>query len=96
MTNTPEKLAMLRAGTKKRLHVDRKVMALNAKHNRTDPPITIQTSKGALKVSHAQINGPSALIYSPDKPLSCGAKLWVETDAEVEVWLETDAEVEVS
>ena len=22
-------------------------------------------------------------MYSPDKPLSCGAKVWIETDAEV-------------
>ena len=30
-----------------------------------------------------EINGPSKVIYSPDKPLSCGAKVWVETEAEV-------------
>jgi hypothetical protein len=27
--------------------------------------------------------GPSEVIYSPDKPLSCGAKVWVETHSEV-------------
>jgi hypothetical protein len=25
------------------------------------------------------------VVYSPDKPLSCGAKVWVETDAEITV-----------
>jgi len=24
-------------------------------------------------------------VYSPDKPLSCGAKVWIETEAEVEI-----------
>jgi hypothetical protein len=24
-------------------------------------------------------------VYSPDKPLSCGAHVWIETHAEVEV-----------
>jgi len=23
------------------------------------------------------------VVYSPDRPLSCGAKVWIETDAEV-------------
>jgi hypothetical protein len=32
-----------------------------------------------------EIKGPSKLVYSPDKPLSCGARVWVETEAEVEV-----------
>jgi len=29
--------------------------------------------------------GPSRVVYSPDKPLSCGAKVWVETEAEVKI-----------
>jgi hypothetical protein len=24
-------------------------------------------------------------MYSPDKPLSCGAHVWIETDSEVEI-----------
>jgi len=31
------------------------------------------------------IHGPSRVVYSPDKPLSCGAKVWVETESLVEV-----------
>jgi hypothetical protein len=30
------------------------------------------------------INGPSRVVYRPDTPLSCGARLWVETEADVE------------
>jgi hypothetical protein len=33
--------------------------------------------------SKIEILGPSEMIYSPDKPRACGAKLWIETDAEV-------------
>ena len=29
------------------------------------------------------IDGPSKVIYSPDKPLSCGARVWIETRSEV-------------
>jgi len=31
------------------------------------------------------IKGPSRMIYSPNKPRPCGAKLWIETDAEIEL-----------
>lgn len=74
----------LRAGTVKRLHVDKRVIMANLKHGRNDPPITIQTSKGSYKVHEAKIKGPSTFVYRPDKPISCGARLWVETTAAVE------------
>jgi hypothetical protein len=25
------------------------------------------------------------MVYRPDKPLSCGAKLWIETDGDVTI-----------
>ena len=48
-----------------------------------EPPITVKTYKSNEKCFEVEINGPSKVIYSPDKPLSCGARLWIETDAEV-------------
>lgn len=73
----------LRAGTVKRLHVDRRVMASNRKHGRNDPPITVQTSRGPFKAHRVEVLGPSTFVHSPDKPLSCGARVWIETHAEV-------------
>jgi hypothetical protein len=32
-----------------------------------------------------RIKGPSRVVYSPDKPLSCGAHVWIETESEVEI-----------
>jgi hypothetical protein len=29
------------------------------------------------------ILGSSTLVYRPDKPLSCGAKVWIETTSKV-------------
>ena len=29
------------------------------------------------------IKGESTVVYSPDKPLSCGAKAWIETNGKV-------------
>jgi hypothetical protein len=43
--------------------------------------------KTIIHVNQHVINilGPSKVVYSPDKPLSCGAKVWIETEAEVRV-----------
>jgi hypothetical protein len=46
--------------------------------------LTVKTSKSNTKCNRVTIHGPSTVVYSPDKPLSCGAKVWVETHAEVE------------
>jgi hypothetical protein len=73
----------IRDGLIKRIHVDKQVIAGNLKYGRNDPPITIQTSKGSRKAFAVDIKGPSRFVYSPHKPLACGARLWIETTAEV-------------
>ena len=45
------------------------------KHGTNDPVITVKTSK-----SNTYTHKVEKVIYSPDKPLSCGAKVWIETD----------------
>ena len=55
----------------------------NKKHGLNEPVITVKTSKSNDYAHEVEINGPSKVIYSPDKPLSCGAKVWIETEAEV-------------
>lgn len=68
-------------GTIKRLHVDRRIMAQNRKTGQTAPPITVQTSKGPIKAQRVEVHGPSVFVHSPDKPLACGARVWIETHA---------------
>lgn len=75
---------ILKSGTIKRLHVDKQVIAQNRKYGTNLPPITVQTSKGPHKAQTVQIKGPSTFVHSPHKPLSCGARVWIETHAEVE------------
>jgi hypothetical protein len=72
----------LRAGTIKRLHVDQRAIRANIKGANL-PPITVQTSKGSIKADAAEILGASRIVYRPRKPLGCGARLWIETTAEV-------------
>jgi len=37
------------------------------------------------------INGPSRVVYRPDEPLPSLARLWVETDADLEIINHTDS-----
>ena len=55
----------------------------NNKHEDKKPVITVKTSKSNTYGNEVQIHGPSKVIYSPDKPLPCAAKVWIETKSEV-------------
>tara|TARA_R100001530_G_scaffold127968_1_gene97445 strand:- start:280 stop:504 length:225 start_codon:yes stop_codon:yes gene_type:complete len=69
----------------KRIHVNQHVIKRNAKQNERNPVLTIKTSKDNRYAHEVSIDGPSKIVYSPDKPLSCGAKVWIETTANVEI-----------
>jgi hypothetical protein len=68
------------------IHVNQHVIKANAKTGRNDPVLTVKTYKTNTYAHEVDILGPSKVIYSPDKPLSCGAKVWIETEAEVVVY----------
>ena len=67
------------------IHVNQHVIKSNTKHNKQDPVLTVKTYKTNTYASEVKIHGDSKVVYSPDKPLSCGARVWIETQAEVEV-----------
>ena len=68
---------------KKIIHINQHVIKSNHKNNKKDPVITVKTYNSNNYGHQVEILGPSKVIYSPDKPLSCGAKVWIETDSEV-------------
>ena len=57
----------------------------NKKHGTKEPVITVKTYKSNTYGHEVEILGESKVVYSPDKPLSCGARVWIETDAEVKI-----------
>ena len=65
------------------IHVNQHVIKSNRAHNKHDPVLTVKTYKSNIYAHAVDIKGPSRVVYSPDKPLSCGAHVWIETDAEV-------------
>jgi len=55
----------------------------NKKHGTNEPVITVKTYKSNTYGHEVEILGNSKVVYSPDNPLSCGARVWIETDSEV-------------
>jgi len=65
----------------KRIHINQHKIRSNKKNKVNEPVITVKTSKENYYAEEVVIKGDSKVVYSPDKPLSCGAKVWIETKA---------------
>jgi hypothetical protein len=67
------------------IHVNQHEVKANAKNGTTNPVLTVKTYKDNTYAHEVVIKGDSKVVYLPDKPLSCGARVWIETEAEVEI-----------
>ena len=70
------------------IHVNQHVIKANRKHNECNPVLTCKTYKGnryAHQVDILSDKGEvvASVIYSPVKPLSCGAHVWIETQNKI-------------
>lgn len=65
------------------IHVNQHVIKDNRKTGANNPVLTVKTYKSNDYAHSVTIKGVSTVVYSPDKPLSCGAQVWIETQAEV-------------
>ena len=61
------------------IHVNQHVIKANRKNGVEDPVLTVKTYKENRYAHEVEINGPSKIVYAADKPLSCGAHVWIET-----------------
>lgn len=74
----------------KKIHINQHKIKANKKHNTADPVITVKTYKDNVYGSDVCIlddNGKTIarIVYRPNHPLSCGATVWIETQAQVKV-----------
>jgi hypothetical protein len=69
----------------RRIHVNQHNIRFNKKHGTCKPVITIKSSKDNTYCNEVEIEGSSKVIYKPDKPLSCGARVWIETRSNVKI-----------
>ena len=68
-----------------RIHVNQHVIKANAKYGENNPVFTIKQGGKNTYAYNVKVVGEMELVYSPDKPLSCGAKVWIETKGNIEV-----------
>ena len=69
------------------IHVNQHNIKANSKGSEL-PVLTVKNYKQNRKANHAAVvdaDGKALVkvVYSPDKPLPCGAKVWIETELEV-------------
>ncbi len=78
------------------IHVNQHIIKRNAKAQPVadlfeyEPPLTVKTYKDNRKACEAVIrdddgNEVARVLYRPHDPLSCGARVWIETNNNVEV-----------
>ena len=65
------------------IHVNQHNIKANAK-GADKKVLTVKTYKSNTKCNQVKLTD-GIIKYSPDKPLSCGAKVWIETFEPVEI-----------
>jgi len=68
-----------------RIHVNQHVIKANAKYGENNPIFTIKQGGKNTYAFNVKVKGEMELVYSPDKPLSCGAKVWIVTRGDIKV-----------
>lgn len=64
------------------IHINRNIIQQNAKNNNDAPVCRVENNGVVQYCMEVEIKGPSRMVYRPNKPRPCGAKLWIETEAE--------------
>ena len=79
------------------IHVNQHVIKKNRKSGNEDPVLTVKTYKSNTYGHEAVLfdkegNEVATVIYRPNKPLPCGAHVWIETQNPVDVIVYEDDE----
>ena len=73
------------------VHVNRHMIAFNKKHGSSLPCYTVKSGSSNRYAYMVTFNGPCWLVDTRyNKPLSCGARAWIETDDPVTLLGEMD------
>lgn len=74
------------------VHVNQHRIKANRKNGTSDPVLTVKTYRSNRYGHTAEIACPCCqtpavvrVVYRPDRPLSCGAHVWIETEGVVVV-----------
>lgn len=65
------------------VHINQHNIRANKKDGGSRPVSSVKRGRRNDYGHSVTIDGPSKIVYSPLKPLKCGAKVWLETLANV-------------
>ncbi|MBH06027.1 MAG: hypothetical protein CMJ20_06865 [Phycisphaeraceae bacterium] len=70
------------------IHVNQHIIKKNIKQGTEEPCLTVKDYKDNRYANRVVIldkdrNEVARVVYSPHKPLSCGARCWIETQSKV-------------
>jgi len=65
------------------IHVNQHVIRRNHTTGQREAVLTVKRGRTNVYAMAAEVLGPCRVVYSPECPLSCGARVWIETEAEV-------------
>ena len=77
-----------------RIHVNQHVIKANAKNGENNPIFTVKQGGKNTYAFNVKVKGEMELVYSPDKPLTCGAKVWIETRGDIELDKPSDTKLD--
>lgn len=70
------------------IHVNRHIIDRNRREGRRDAPLSVRDYKKLRTADTVEIVDDTGqvvckIVHRPEKPLGCGAKVWIETQLEV-------------
>ena len=67
------------------VHINKHIIRANEKDGSNEPPVTVRRGRGKAihRCHHVEFHGASRLIYNPENPLPCGARMWSETHSSI-------------
>jgi hypothetical protein len=71
--------------TRSIIHVNQHVIKRDQRTGNRDPVLTVKRDGQNIYGHEVVIYGQCKIIYRPDDPLSCGATVWIETNALVRI-----------
>lgn len=63
-----------------RVHVNQHVIRRNKMRGEKAPPLRIIRKGKSEPAFEVELIGKARVVYSPDKPLKCGARVWIEAE----------------
>lgn len=68
-----------------RVHVNQHVIRSNQRTGAREPPLTVKRGRSNTRAREVVLAGPVRVVYRPDDPLPCGARVWIETTHPIEI-----------